>query len=207
MGKLTHTVSGSVASFRSADRMPIDGCTVGIWFAQSGSGDPDISNIRPITPLTGCNLYQAGQNIFDNENAGWVESKYLNTNGVEASNSSYHYTANYIPVCPNTSYTFSLTKSSASVAITVCKYDINKTFTNRVVAVNASSSISQSGAITTDSDTYFVRFSCYDGATNVMIEVGANEHTNYSSSMYKAYSGTKTQISWQNTAGKGNVMP
>ena len=195
------TATGTTAKFNTDVFGFLDSLTVGVQFVQSGSGDPAIDNIRPIIPFTGLDIYRTGTNIFDNDNAGWVEKKYLNANGVEASNSSYHYTANYIPVCPNTSYTFSLTKSSASVAITVCKYDINKTFTDRVIAVNSSSSISQSGAITTDSDTYFVRFSCYDGATNVMIEVGSNEHSGYNSSMYKPYAGSKISFDWSSTAG------
>lgn len=49
MGKLTHTVSGSIASFKSADQAPINSLKIHFFPIQSGSGDPSPENIRPIS--------------------------------------------------------------------------------------------------------------------------------------------------------------
>lgn len=63
MGKLTHTVKGPIASFRSADKTPIESLKLHFLPKQEGSGDPSPSNIRPITGWTGCNAYKTGKNM------------------------------------------------------------------------------------------------------------------------------------------------
>ena len=63
MGKLTHTVKGPIASFRSADKAPIESLKLHFLPKQEGSGDPSPTNIRPITGWTGCNVYKTGKNM------------------------------------------------------------------------------------------------------------------------------------------------
>lgn len=64
MGKLTHTVKGPIASFRSADITDIESLKLHFLPKQEGSGDPSPQNIRPITGWTGLNGYGAGFNVL-----------------------------------------------------------------------------------------------------------------------------------------------
>lgn len=50
-------VTGAIASFKSADALPIDSLKVHFLPIQEGTGDPSPSNIRPITGWTGVNVY------------------------------------------------------------------------------------------------------------------------------------------------------
>ena len=215
MGKLTHTVSGNIASFRSAGMANIESLKVNLPVQQTGTGDPSPTNIRPLVPWTGINVYQRGYNIFDTDNAGWESGKYINDSGQVKSNTSYMYTSEYTPVLPSATYTFSLISPSTSTGITVCKYDASKNFISREVAVSSSTSTLQSGTITTDSNTRFVRFSCNKNAKYIMIEVGSNVHSNYSSDLYKPYAGVNVPVTWTVTGGfyagyvdvaKGNLV-
>ena len=63
MGNLTHTVSGGIASFRSAARVPIENLKCHFLPVQEGSGDPSPENVRPISGWQGCNIYKTGKNI------------------------------------------------------------------------------------------------------------------------------------------------
>lgn len=65
MGKLTHTVKGPIASFRSADKSNIESLKFHFLPKQEGSGDPSPTNIRPITGWTGLNGRRAGKNLID----------------------------------------------------------------------------------------------------------------------------------------------
>ena len=60
------TASGAIASFEDgADGMPIKKLIAHIEPAQSGSGDPSPTNVRPISGWTGCNVTRTGRNLFD----------------------------------------------------------------------------------------------------------------------------------------------
>ena len=63
MGKLTHIVKGSIASFRSADKADIESLKLHFLPKQEGSGDPSPTNIRPITGWTGCNFWKSKKNV------------------------------------------------------------------------------------------------------------------------------------------------
>lgn len=65
MGRLTHTVSGSIATVRSPAVAPIESLKVHFSPIQEGTGDPSPSNVRPITGWTGVTGYKAGKNLID----------------------------------------------------------------------------------------------------------------------------------------------
>lgn len=65
MGKLTHAVSGSVASFRSADVVPIESLKFHFLPKQT-SGTPSPENPIPIEGWTGLNWRRAGKNLLPN---------------------------------------------------------------------------------------------------------------------------------------------
>lgn len=62
----TDTASGTVASFSDgADGVPVKSLSVGIEPAQSGSGDPSPTNIRPISGWDAVKVFGTGKNLFD----------------------------------------------------------------------------------------------------------------------------------------------
>lgn len=63
MGRLTHTVSGSIATVRSPAVAPIESLKVHFSPIQEGTGDPSPSNVRPITGWTGVTRYKSGKNL------------------------------------------------------------------------------------------------------------------------------------------------
>lgn len=65
MGRLTHTVSGSIATVRSPAVAPIENLKVHFSPIQEGTGDPSPSNVRPITGWTGVTGYKSGKNLID----------------------------------------------------------------------------------------------------------------------------------------------
>ena len=76
MGKLTHTVKGPIASFRSADKANIESLKLHFLPKQEGSGDPSPINIRPITGWTGCTLFGSGRNLFNIDRTAGTLSGY-----------------------------------------------------------------------------------------------------------------------------------
>ena len=64
----TDTASGAVASFPDgADGLPVKDLTVSIEPAQSGSGDPSPTNVRPISGWTGVTVSHSGADTSDPE--------------------------------------------------------------------------------------------------------------------------------------------
>ena len=64
MGRLTHTVSGDVASFRAASRTPIESLKFHFLPKQEGIGDPSPTNKREISGWTGLNGFQLQETLF-----------------------------------------------------------------------------------------------------------------------------------------------
>ena len=171
-----------------------------------GSNPPSsyspFSNICPISGWTGVEVYQAKKNLFDQDNAGWITRKYINASGVVGNNGQYKYTDEYTPVNANTQYAISCTKlSSDNVLLTVCFYDSEKTFIERVQAINFGSSTGRkSGTFTTTSGTAFIRFSTVynsqnGGSTDFQIEFGST------ATAYEPYKGNTYPIDWTDEAG------
>lgn len=65
MGNLTHTVSGDIASFRSAARVPIESLRCHFLPIQEGTGDPSPDNVRPIRGWNNIEIYQSGLNLIN----------------------------------------------------------------------------------------------------------------------------------------------
>ena len=62
------TASGAIANFPDgADDLVMHNVVAEINPAQSGSGDPSPSNIRPISGWTGCNVTRTGKNLLPNQ--------------------------------------------------------------------------------------------------------------------------------------------
>ena len=76
------TASGDIASFPDgADGLPVKDLTVSIEPVQSGTGDPSLTNERPISGWTGANVTRTGKNLFDKGAEDVVLNGYLNSVG------------------------------------------------------------------------------------------------------------------------------
>lgn len=93
MGRLTHIVAGSIASYKSADGLPIQSLKAYFTPVQEGTGDPSPINIRPITGWTGCAIKHTGKNMFDMNQFALSYSTYSIdvTNGVATATASAFY--------------------------------------------------------------------------------------------------------------------
>ena len=59
------TASGELATFRTDMGAKLKKLTVGIETAQSGTGNPSPSNVRPITAMAGATVTRAGKNLLE----------------------------------------------------------------------------------------------------------------------------------------------
>lgn len=81
MARITSTASGSIASFNSPGKVPINSLKVNMLPKQEGTGDPAPDNVRPITGWTGVTAYRTGKNIFN------INAPQANPSDTSASNS------------------------------------------------------------------------------------------------------------------------
>ena len=79
MGRLTHTVNGDVASFRSASRVPIESLKFH-FLPKQASGTPSPENPIPIEGWTGLNGFGANENLISLQDLTFVnQSSDINT--------------------------------------------------------------------------------------------------------------------------------
>lgn len=201
MGELTHTVSGNIASFRSADKADIKSLKVHFAPVQEGTGDPSPSNVMPISGWTGVEVSHCGKNIIPSS-LTFVNNKAINNYGVIGDTPNYKYSEEYIPIRPSQSYVCQRYKSESSannIAFVVVQYDKNKNFikTLPVIRTIAGTGV-QSGAFVTEDNAYFIRINIaldeLDGS-NYQIEPG-DSVTDFSE-----YYGTTIPVSWSSEAG------
>lgn len=117
---LSHTVSGDIASFRTPSRVPIESLKLHFLPNQEGSGDPSLSNVRPITGWTGCNLHKEGKNLIDKNSLVGTDKVWWK--GKVTSGYPNHYSTPMISVKPGGTYY--LDRSSGSQDY-VCFFDKN----------------------------------------------------------------------------------
>lgn len=182
---IVSSASGEIVTIADgADNLPVRDLVVNIEPVQSGSGDP----------------YPPGaKNKFDEANASWITGKFINASGSVASDSKYQYTDTYTPVSASTEYTLQYNKiTSVTAAATLCEYDSNKDFIQRITVVDSASSTGvKSGTFTTTATTAYVRFSVPysstatdNGANHFQLELGS------SATEYSAYSNIRPISGW-----------
>ena len=113
MANLTHTVSGDMASFKTAARVPIESLKVHFTPTQLGTGDPSPSNVREIVACEGVTGYQTGKNWY-NQNAYSTYDDFPNEGAY-----AYIYT-DIIQLLPNTQYKTSVFYKDESIS---CEID------------------------------------------------------------------------------------
>ena len=205
----TITVSGDVAFVRLTVQETVLTTSAMVEKNSIATDYAPYSNICPISGHTECKVTRTGKNLFDENGATWVNGKYINPSGNEAGNSNYRYTSNYTKVKPSTEYTLQMNKvTPSSLALTVCEYDINKTFLLRSTIISATSSTGvKSGTFTTSSNTRFIRINApynssdttYYGSYDFMLEYGSTATT------YESYAGQTHTIPLGDTIYGGTL--
>ena len=69
------TISGPITSFNTRRAAPLKECLVNIKPVQSGSGDPSLDNVRPITGWTGMQIHRTGVNLLSGDDLHTVLAK------------------------------------------------------------------------------------------------------------------------------------
>ena len=178
MGKLTHTVSGTIAQFRSADKALIDSLKVSFAPVQSGSGDPTPTNIRPITGWTGLNVNHTGKNLLDDtyKTMSASDTRFLywyNDNGIFLKRGEYY-----------------LSSSETVSIISCCNF-------NTKAVVSRKTNANQATITIPASDLYFFVFAKSSGLSmSVNGQLELLEYTEYEQGKLTEYA-----VDWTDTAG------
>ena len=196
--RITPTITNqSIASFSDgADGVPLLALKTSIIPTQSGTGDPSPTNIRPITGWTGAKIAHCGKNLISLDMLELPTSgtTIKDTSGEETSSSSSRYTHGYIPVKPNTTYTFRGIYTSPSGSAFMYEYGEHKEWIAKT-GVGVISAETSSSVRTTSPNTHFIQIQYIrtaDPSTWSFVE-GADTDT------YPQ--GTTYPISWSDSAG------
>ncbi len=154
------SASGNIAIFYDgSNNIPMKSVIAHIEPAQSGSGDPSPSNVRPISGWTGVNLYKYGENLAKNVA---FTGGYYNDSGVITSSTAMKHEEEYLPVTAGKNYFVQFEGSvGSSQRIRVHEYSAGQQWLRQVV-------MSDGGAKyvswTASNDAAYVRFSLVSGA-------------------------------------------
>lgn len=156
-----------------ADNMAVDELIVGIDAVQAGSGDASPSNVREISGWDECKITKLGKNLADI--SSFVYGYVTGTGTFATAHTQGEMRSDFIPVNPNTTYTFSIktTTSTFPAWFGVGFYSSNNQASFIVRRTNQLT-------FTTTADTHFIVVSArnLEDATEIQLELGSSE-TNY----------------------------
>lgn len=145
-GKLSEfTASGNPCVFETDVARPLSRLALSLLPRQSGSGDPSLSNIRPLLPWGEVGTWTGGTNTWDEQ---WEVGTISIETGENVVANDRIRTKNYNPCVPNKAYY--IVDPTHGKNIRLFYYDKDKTF--------AGDSSWKDGEITTPSNAYFFRF-------------------------------------------------
>lgn len=189
MGKLTHSVSGSIASFKSMDRSDLTHLKAYFTPTQEGTGDPSPSNVRDIVGWTGLECYHYGKNLLDSSKL--VQGDFDRISPERTANVVYN---DLIPVKPGSTLKFD---SWATAGRYIHFYNINKElqsdYNRNVYAVSTTITIN------VPSDSYYIKLMWYhnQGGCSVADLIATNPQVVYDSlTTYEAYNGTTIPVTF-----------
>ena len=192
MGELTHTIVDWMASYKSADKMPISSIKVYFNPILEGDGIPSPSNKMPISGWDKINITHAGENILNPEYWAYnpVNKRYIiYTTGGSITWSNAYNASDYIPVSKYTTYTLHAGfngQADSGIAF----YDINKQY---ISGVEMRSITQTSYTFTTPDKTAFMRFCNFQDIVpheDVALFVGASVPSQYGAYTGQTYSTT-----------------
>lgn len=183
---------------------PLSALTVDILPIQAGSGDPSLTNIRPITGLTGVNVKRAGKNIFDEATVLGSQSFTQQQDGSWYCAGNKYSSINQQHIYDNIGYdgqlsvTFRYRNSTSTIGAYPSIAYVGGT--NESIPHAATTTVKTS-TVTTDSSkaVSYIRWLYYSSSSslycNIQIELG-DEATEY-----EPYTGNTYAVDWQSQAG------
>ena len=207
---LSKTASGSLVHITDgADNIPVKSLTSEIVAVQSGSGTPSPSNPRAISGFDNGVVSVCGINLWDEV---WELGTLNTTTGANASATTRIRSKNYIPVRPNTTYTFRQGTASGQTTGRACYYDANQTFISSTSYFpSETETFNGVATFTTPNNACYMRFSPSSGYGTTY---GNDISINYPSSDtdYHAYNGNTYTFTFGQTVygghfdNKGNLV-
>lgn len=215
MARVTNTVSGAVASFKTPGKVPIRSLKAYFSPKQEGSGDPSPENVRPISGWTGINAFKTGKNLFD-EQAFDAQEDYPYSGPY-----GYKY-SDTIQLKPNTQYKASTIVKDDSQSSDIdhfairaySGYDIgivDPSVGNRYFVQSGSPMYLNTYTLFTTGPTGIIRFGMHQSNTSTktldesirdlfkkysfQIELGST------ATDYEPYNGTTIPVDWETEAG------
>lgn len=147
---------------------------------------------RAVITATGTEVTCVGKNLFDEENAGWVNNHTINDSGQDVSSNGYRYSASFTPVAGSTRYAVQINALAANNrSLLAVYYDASQGFLSReaVISYSEMSAGVHSGTFTTPPGCAFIRLvTPRSNMADVQVEVG-------NATSYEAYTATVTEYS------------
>jgi hypothetical protein len=187
------TASGAIANFSTSLAMPVLGC-IAEFSASQASGTPTPSAPIPIVGVDKVAMYNGGKNLID---LSTMVSGYVTTTGAFSSaHSMGEMRSDFIPVKPNTRYTFAI-KATSSTYDSWCGIGLYKDNNISSFIVRRTNLLT----FTTTEDTRFIVVSARNiaDASKIQLEQGS-EATDY-----EPYNGTTALINLGGTYYGGSV--
>ena len=186
----TDTASGAIASFPDgSDLFDYLSCIVDIEPVQAGSGTPSPDNVRPITGWTGCEVSQAGVNVWDEE---WELGGIDASTGLPYADNNLIRSKNFSPIVGNSDYCF-VTNGNTFV---VHWYDSNE----NQISYNQRFTPTTPPILTAPQNAKYLKIRMWSAyGTTYKNDVSINYPSTDTS--YHAYNGQIYPVSWQTEAG------
>jgi hypothetical protein len=120
---------------------------------------------------TGERVYITGDNIFDSEQAGFINNSYFNSNGGLSTDSNYKYTNNYFPAKASGTYSIQTDKTTdTNTSFIVAFYNENKEFIKRSIVITANRQTGiLNGSFKVTEATRYIRISCGKNYSDIYV--------------------------------------
>lgn len=205
------TASGSLVHITDgADNIPVKSLVSQIVAVESGNGQPKSpSNPYTISGFANGIVSVCGINVWDEV---WELGTLNTSTGGDSSATTRIRSKNYIPVKPNTTYTYRQGTASGQTTGRACYYDANQTFISSTSYFpSETETFNGVATFTTPNNAYYMRFSPASGyGTTYNNDISINYPS--SDTSYHAYNGNTYTFAFGQTVygghfdNKGNLV-
>ena len=208
----TETYSGSIVSFEGTETTAIKTLNANIVPKQSGSGDPSLSNVRPISGYDSVNVKRIGKNFlaYDRDNGSYVSGGltytlndgHITVNGTSTSNYPTLIVANPLSLKAGT-YTISKTVNGTVPSGAYLYIIVEKSGLPNAPSVRGGNSFTFT--LTEDRDVRIVLCAETSGKTWNNVGVDFQIERGSTATAYEPYQGTSYPISLGQTVYGGTL--
>ena len=218
---LTPTYADGIAQFQAQRAQSLAGLTVRIDPIQEGTGDPSLTNIRPISGRTGLTVTRAGKNLaipgYNTETVIAGLTITPTTNGVRVRGTAtkrwvidlFSVAEGYrhIPLAEGTKVTISLYKNGdiSTAENPFVGYYVNGAYSGGVGTLSGSNNYTLTWTVPekyADAyDSYLRSYTYIPSGATVDFEIGLQIEIGASATAYEPYTGTSIPITWESIAG------